>query len=86
MLTNKIQVKIMMIKYNRLKNENNFQVIKYIIQNAKNSHDMTLKVLTTIVIESNDSNEDSTTSITLLECQIYAFLYNLTDFKIAILQ
>ena len=86
MLTNKIQVKIMMIKYNRLKNENNFQVIKYIIQNTKNSHDMILKILAIIVIKLNDLNEDFTISIVLLKYQIYAFLYNLADFKIAISQ
>ena len=74
----------MIIKYNKLKNENDFQVIKYIIQNAKNSCDMILKVLAIIVIESNDSNEDFTTSIILLEHQIYTFLYNLVDFKITI--
>ena len=75
-----------MIKYSGLKDEDDFQVIKYAVQNAKNSRDMTLKVLATIVIESDDSNEDSTASIAPLERQVYAFLYNLTDFKIAISQ
>ena len=74
----------MIIKYNKLKNENNFQVIKYVIQNAKNSYDMILKILATIVIELNDSNEDFTTSIIFLEYQIYIFLYNLINFKITI--
>ena len=45
---------------------------------------MILKILAIIVIELNDSNEDFTTSITLLEHQVYAFLYNLADFKIVI--
>ena len=75
-----------MVKYNELKNENNFQVIKYIIQNTKNSHDMILKILAIIVIKLNDLNEDFTTSIILLEYQIYIFLYNLINFKITISQ
>ena len=68
-----------------MKNENNFQIIKYIIQNIKNSHDMILKIFAIIMIELNNSNKDSTTSIIFLKYQVYIFLYNLIDFKIIIL-
>ena len=53
----------MVVKYNGLENEEDFQAIKHAIRKTKNSRDMTLKILARIMIESDDPNENPTASI-----------------------
>jgi len=71
-MTNKVQAKAVTVKYSGLEDEQDFQAITHAVRNAKNSRDMTLKVLATIVIESKDPNEESTASIPPSGCQVYS--------------
>ena len=74
----------MMVEYNELEDKEDFEIIKYAIRKTKNSRDMTLKILARIMIESDDPNENSITSVSISRYSIYIYLYNIINFKIMI--